>query len=68
MKMNAQLILAALIAGICLSGCNKQSEEAESAANTQATAPAAGNETAANASGTTTYFGTEEEQTQPAQN
>jgi hypothetical protein len=57
------VLLVALLAAVGLSACNK---EPESEANT-ATEPAA-NETAQNASGTTTYYGEPEEQPKPANN
>ena len=59
MKLQAHLVLIALISGVCLTACNKEAET--ETANT--TAPAAtANDTAANTSGTTTYYGTPEEQ------
>ena len=59
MKLQAHLVLIALISGACLTACNKEAET--ETANT--TAPAAtANDSAADSSGTTTYYGTPEEQ------
>lgn len=66
MKHSAVAFLTALMLSVGLAACSKQQNEAETA-NTQADqAPA--NETAANASGTTTYYGSPEEQEQNTQN
>ena len=59
MKHRACLFAAALLIAMGISACGKQSNEAETA-DTQAAAPAE-NEAAANASGTTTYYGSPEE-------
>lgn len=59
MKLQAHLVLIALISGACLTACNKKAET--ETANTTAP-PAAADDTAANTSGTTTYYGTPEEQ------
>lgn len=59
MKLQAHLVLIALISGAGLTACNKEPES--ETANT--TAPAAAtSDSAANTSGTTTYYGTPEEQ------
>ncbi len=60
MKRSALILIAAFVVGTAVSACGKQSNEADTA-NTQTNEPAA-NETAANASGTTTYYGSPEEQ------
>ncbi|NLG74991.1 MAG: hypothetical protein GX535_02025 [Xanthomonadaceae bacterium] len=60
MKQSACLFAAALLIAMGISACGKQSNEAETA-DAQPAAPAE-NETAANASGTTTYYGSPDEQ------
>lgn len=60
MKRHSLVLAAAFLIGIALGACGKQQNESETA-NTQNAAPAA-NEAAANASGTTTYYGSPDEQ------
>lgn len=60
MNHRVLVLIGAFVVGAAVSACGKQSNEADTA-NTQTNAPAA-NETAANASGTTTYYGSPEEQ------
>jgi hypothetical protein len=62
MKHSAIAFLAALVLGIGAAGCSKEQNEAETANAPNETTAA--NETAANESGTTTYYGSPEEQAQ----
>jgi uncharacterized lipoprotein YbaY len=64
MKHHGYTLIAALFAVVTLVACSK---EPTNEAPAQATAPAA-NETAANASGTTTYYGSADEQAQAKDN
>jgi hypothetical protein len=60
MKHPAFVLIAAFLVGTALSACGKQSNEAETA-DTQTDTPTA-NESVANDSGTTTYYGSPDEQ------
>lgn len=60
MKRHAFVLAAAFLIGTALTACGKQQSESETA-NAPTAAPSE-NESAANASGTTTYYGSPEEQ------
>lgn len=68
MNYHACLWLATLVLGASLSGCAKEPEPAAPAAAAQNESTPAPGETIANEAGTTTYFGSGEEQSQPANN
>ncbi len=67
MKFHAPLWLATLVIGACLGGCAKEPEPADTEAAKTEAAPKPG-EITANAGGTTTYYGSAEDHTQPANN
>ena len=69
MNHHASLWLATIVLGFGLSGCAKEPEPATATTETAKTesTPTPG-ESIANEGGTTTYYGADEEQTQPANN
>lgn len=68
MNYHASALLATIVLGFGLSGCAKEPEPAATAETAETDATPTPGESIASEGGTTTYYGGNEEQTQPANN